>query len=133
MRLLAATAIATAAFVATGCSSSDDDSPKAVDTPSSASSPSATEKSVRKDVEAYAVQLEQVFAGSTYPKTTAAAVGIAKELDLTLSPGNTIASYVYDPDKVEFKLCVQNTSGAWAVYDTRPMTVLKSGASGGCP
>jgi len=131
MRLLAATAIATAVLTVSACSSSSDDSSKAPDKQST--STSAAEKSVRKDVEAYAVQLEQVFSTSSYPKNTAAAVGIAKRLDLKLSPGNTIASYVYDPDASEFKLCVQNTSGAWAVYDTRPMTVLKSGGAGGCP
>jgi hypothetical protein len=134
MRLLAATIITAAALTASACSSSANDGTKTTDDPDPATSPAAAaEKSARKDAESYAVQLEQVFASSVYPKNLAGVVGVATRLNLKLSQGNQIGSYSYDPDVVEFKLCVENTSGAWAVYDTRPMTVLKSGKTGGCP
>ncbi len=105
--------------------------------PSSSSTPApaneAAEQSALTDVEAYAVQLEQVFFGSGYPRDLAGAVKVADRLDLELSPGNRIASYVYDADAEEFRLCVENTSGAFAIYDTQPMSTMQSGPSGGCP
>jgi|GEM_PF-2703087 len=52
---------------------------------------------------------------------------------LTLAPGNAIAGYVYDDAAVEFTLCVESESGAWATYDTAPMTLRENGAAGGCP
>lgn len=91
----------------------------------------AVATSVARDVEAYAVQLEQVFFGQGYPKDLAGAVAVARQLDLSLSPGNSIAGYRYDPDAQEFRLCVENTSGAFAIYDTEPMSRIEAG-NGGC-
>lgn len=89
--------------------------------------------STLKDVEAYAVQLEQVFFGSGYPEDLAGALKVADRLALELSPGNRIATYDFDAQALEFKLCVENASGAFAIYDTQPMSTLRSGATGGCP
>lgn len=46
---------------------------------------------------------------------------------------NTEAGYAYDPETVEFTLCVQTPSGAWATYDTEPMSLRQGAESGGCP
>jgi len=90
-------------------------------------------ESTLADAEKFAVELEQVFFGTGYPKDLAGAVAAAKKTGLELADGNSIASYVFDPDNAEFRLCVENTSGAWATYDTRPMAMRESGPSGGCP
>ncbi|MET3962852.1 heme-binding NEAT domain protein [Marmoricola sp. OAE513] len=86
------------------------------------------------DVQSYAPAMEQVYFDQGYPKDLAGALRTAKQLTfLKLSQGNTIASYVFDPSDQEFQLCIENTSGAWAVYDTSPMSTTSSGKSGGCP
>ncbi|MCZ4499291.1 MAG: hypothetical protein JWQ74_1844 [Marmoricola sp.] len=91
-------------------------------------------RSTVDDVAAYAPALEQTFRGKPYPTTLAGAVAVARQLtNLKLSRGNSFGSYRYDPSDVEFKLCVENTSGAYAIYDTSPMTTVESGKSGGCP
>ena len=52
---------------------------------------------------------------------------------LAVTDGNTVAGYRYDDAAREFKLCVENASGAWATYDTAPMSVREAEESGGCP
>ena len=124
MRTLALT-LSTVVFLAvTGCGSdmSSDPTPE----PGNADT-------TQVDAEKFAVRLEQVFAGSSYPSEQAGAEAAAQKDGLKLSPGNSIGSYVYDPDDVEFKLCVENTDGAYATYNTSPMSVQDSGDSGGCP
>lgn len=89
--------------------------------------------SVRADVESIAPQLESYYRNREYPVDLAQVRQTLVETGVTLSRGNTIGGYVYDGDAVEFTLCIQNTSGAWATYDTAPMTLRDSGATGGCP
>jgi hypothetical protein len=89
--------------------------------------------STQADAEKIAVRLEQIFAGSSYPKDLAGAIKVARANGLEPAEGNTIGGYTYDPNDVEFKLCVENSSGAYAIYDTRPMSMRGAGDSGGCP
>ncbi|MCX6397180.1 MAG: hypothetical protein NTV23_11885 [Propionibacteriales bacterium] len=157
MRTVAVTATALALVVLAACGSDPTDptdtagtatsTPSEVATtvpsvtaPSSAAPKPATEataaqvQSVADDVQEYAVALEQVFFGSGYPSDLAGARATAAKLtNLSLSAGNTIASYRFDPDASEFQLCVDNSSGAWATYDTEPMSTIETGKTGGCP
>lgn len=89
--------------------------------------------SVKADVENVAVSLESFYRGTPYPETAAEAIETLTDAGLTLAPGNTIGGYVYDPDTVEFTLCVEDEAGAWATYDTAPMTLRENGVDGGCP
>lgn len=112
--------------------------PSAPSAPSEPSGPSepadpAGLESVKADVETAAVSLESFYRGSPYPRTTAEVVETLGDAGLTLAAGNTIAGYVYDDAAVEFTLCVESESGAWATYDTAPMTLRENGATGGCP
>lgn len=91
-------------------------------------------QSVIDDVQAYAPAMEQVYFSDGYPDDLAGARRTAAQLtNLRLSPGNRIAGYRYDAGDREFRLCIENTSGAYAVYDTSPMSTIDSGRSGGCP
>lgn len=91
-----------------------------------------TLRSVRRDVSSIAPQLESYYQQREYPVDLAQVRQTLAESGVTLSPGNSIGAYVYDGDAVEFVLCVENTSGAWATYDTAPMTLARSGGRGGC-
>lgn len=88
---------------------------------------------VLADVTDLAPALESYFRGRDYPTQLADVVAALPETGLKLSPGNSIGGYRYKADEVEFVLCVENTSGAWATYDTAPMTTAQSSATGGCP
>lgn len=102
-------------------------------TSSAPADPGAAESTV-EDVQAYAPALEQAFFGSGYPKDLAGALSAAKKLtNLKLSPGNTIATYTFDPATSEFQLCIENKGGASATYDTEPMSTVKTTTTGGCP
>ena len=90
-------------------------------------------ESVKADVETVAVSLEGYYRGDPYPATSAEVIDTLDGAGLELSPGNSIGGYVYDPDAVEFTLCIESESGAWATYDTAPMTLRENGATGGCP
>lgn len=85
------------------------------------------------DVERIAVGLEQYYVQEGYPRDLAGALATMEDADLAASPGNTVAGYRYDADAREFRLCVENASGAWATYDTAPMSVREAEESGGCP
>lgn len=107
-------------------------SPSPTASPTRKSSP-AEARSVRDDVETVAVSLESFYRGGEYPRDLAAVKATLSDAGLELSPGNRLGSYVYDADRVEFTLCVEGKAGAWAAYNTAPMTIQESGASGGCP
>lgn len=90
--------------------------------------------SVTEDVQEYAVAMEQFFFDNGYPRDLAGARATAKKLtNLSLSPGNTIATYRFDEGAQEFQLCVENPSGASATYDTQPMSTVQTTNTGGCP
>lgn len=102
----------------------------------SASKPAADNSaaSTADDVTEYAVAMEQYFFANGYPKDLAGALATAKRLtNLSLSPGNKIATYRFDEMTSEFQLCVENTSGASATYDTEPMSTIETTKTGGCP
>lgn len=88
--------------------------------------------SAAEDVERLAVRLESFLRGGIYPRDLAGAVASLEEAGLEPSAGNEVATYVYDEDAVEFRLCVEAPGGAWATYDTAPMSVRETG-EGGCP
>lgn len=144
MRLAAVTAVAALALVAAcGSDAPRGSAPTTPPAPTSASpsspapeNPSAEKAraSVVDDVQEFAPALEQVFFSQGYPTDLAGALRTAQELtNLQLERGNTIASYRFDDADQEFQLCVENTGGAYAVYDTAPMSTITSGDSGGCP
>lgn len=85
------------------------------------------------DVERIAVGLEQYYVQNGYPDDLAGAVASMEPAGLAVTDGNTVAGYRYDDAAREFKLCVENASGAWATYDTAPMSVREAEESGGCP
>ena len=98
-----------------------------------AGKPSAALKSVLNDVNTIAPALEGYFRGAEYPRTLDEVLAALPKSGLQLSKGNSIGGYRYDASDVEFVLCVENTSGAFATYDTAPMATGQSGESGGCP
>lgn len=89
--------------------------------------------SVLADVRIAAPRLEGFFRGQEYPRELADVVAALAEAGVALSPGNRLGAYRYDPDAVEFVLCVENSSGAFATYDTAPMATGEKGEDGGCP
>jgi hypothetical protein len=115
----------------------DDDDPAVTSQPevSVAESPGAGAAldSALSDVNELAPALESYFRSRDYPTTLADVVAALPRTGLELSPGNSIGGYRYQADEVEFVLCGENTSGAWATYDTAPMTTGQSGRTGGCP
>lgn len=122
-----------AALVTAGCS---DDSPDPE--PTDAGSPIVgspdPQVAVGVEVESVAPALESYYRGTTYPTTLADAVASLADAGIQLAPGLSVTGYVYDADDVEFTLCIEDDeSGAWASYDTAPMSVRDGGDSGGCP
>lgn len=95
--------------------------------------PSRALASVRADVERVAPALESFYQDREYPVDLAQVRSTLPEAGVTLAAGNTIAGYDYDGDAVEFELCVESTTGAFAAYDTAPMSLRRSGETGGCP
>jgi len=85
------------------------------------------------DVTRIAPALETWLRGGEYPTTLDAARQALTDAALEPSPGNAVGGYRYEPDSVEFRLCIEAAGGAYAIYDTRPMSVLTSGDDGGCP
>ncbi|MGQ0629571.1 MAG: hypothetical protein ACT4P1_00900 [Sporichthyaceae bacterium] len=95
--------------------------------------PSAGLTSVLQDVGKLAPALESFYRGKNYPRTLKTVVASLADANVDLAPGNRIAAYRYDPAAVEFELCIQNEDGAFASYDTAPMSPVRQGESGGCP
>ena len=50
-----------------------------------------------------------------------------------VTKGNKLAGYSFDEADREFIVCIENSSGAWATYDTAPMAAGANAESGGCP
>jgi hypothetical protein len=85
------------------------------------------------DVGRLAPALESAVRGTDYPRTVSEAVAALDVAGLSTSAGMVVGGYRYDPDTVEFELCIEGPGGAFATYDTRPMSLRQSGRSGGCP
>ena len=85
------------------------------------------------DVERVAVALESYYRDAGYPEDLDGAIASLEPAGLELSPGNSVATYAYDADAVEFSMCVQTEDGAFATYDTAPMSLRQTGETGGCP
>lgn len=97
------------------------------------SDPSADLASAQADVESLAVQLESYYRGGDYPTDLDALLATLADAGVAPTGENTVAGYAYDADTVEFTLCVQTPSGAWATYDTEPMSLRQGAETGGCP
>lgn len=97
------------------------------------SNPSADLRSAQADVESLAVQLESYYRGGDYPQDLDELLGTLADAGVAPTGENVVAGYVYDPDTVEFTLCVETPSGAWATYDTEPMSLRQGAETGGCP
>lgn len=96
------------------------------------SNPSADLRSAQADVESLAVQLESYYRGGDYPQDLDELLGTLADAGVAPTGENVVAGYVYDPDTVEFTLCVETPSGAWATYDTEPMSLRQGAETGGC-
>lgn len=97
------------------------------------SDPSADLASAQADVESLAVQLESYYRGGEYPADLDALLATLADAGVSPTGENTVAGYAYDPATVEFTLCVETPSGAWATYDTEPMSLRQGAETGGCP
>jgi hypothetical protein len=85
------------------------------------------------DVQKAAPRLESFYRTRGYPTELADVIASLEDVQLRLAPGNSLGAYRYDPAAVEFVLCVEHTSGAYATYDTAPMATGDKGGTGGCP
>jgi hypothetical protein len=90
-------------------------------------------ESATADVSRVAPKLEQYYFVHGYPRDLDGAKASMREIGLTLSKGNDLGGYRFKESEREFILCVQNTSGALATYDTAPMATGINGEHGGCP
>ena len=124
--------IALLAALLAGCG---DDGGEA-DAPAAATSgqgPSAALTSALDDVRKVAPRLEGYYRSGSYPRKLEDVAISMPEAGLTLAAGNSLGAYRYDTEAAEFVLCVENTSGAFATYDTAPMALGEQGETGGCP
>ena len=64
--------------------------------------------------------------------TTSRGLTALAENDLELSAGNAVGSDFYDEADADFS-SLQGPPGAFATYDTSPMSLFETGESGGCP
>lgn len=95
--------------------------------------PSAELRAVMQEVAQVAPALEQHVRGSAYPRTVAEAEAALADAGLELTADHAVGAFVHDPDRIEFELCIEHTTGAWAAYDTAPMSTRDWGEDGGCP
>jgi hypothetical protein len=100
-------------------------------TPDPAAPP--TDPTVIDDVARLAPALESYSRSAGYAATLDEALAKLTEADLFPTEPNVVGSYLYDEAAVEFQLCIESPEGSWATYDTSPMSIFESGASGGCP
>lgn len=118
-----------------GCG--DDDAPDSGSGPTADDTAAAVEavEAVAEDVSSVAPALESYYrAGGGYPASLADAQDTLGPAGVALQPGHVVGGYTYEPEAEEFVLCIEDEeTGAWASYDTAPMGVRDSGASGGCP
>lgn len=128
LRLLATALLAGGLLLAAGCDEPSDE--PEVDTGSGAIP--AELEGVQADVGRIAPALEQHFFSHEYATTLDEALAAMAEADLAPTDPNVVGGYTFDPETVEFVLCIEHPSGAHASYDTRPMSLRTSGASGGC-
>lgn len=89
--------------------------------------------SVQREVSSVAPALESFYRGKPYPQTLAEAQGSLADAGIELMIGNTVGGYAYDAAATEFTLCIEGPSGAWATYDTAPMSLREGAENGGCP
>jgi hypothetical protein len=135
-----ALAVALAAVLLTGCGDDDDagaDPPSSTVAPArsapAVATPSPGLASALADVRTIAPRLESYYRGGAYPRDLAGVLASLPKAEVKPSPGNRLGAYRYDPAAVEFVLCVENASGAYATYDTAPMALGEQGETGGCP
>lgn len=88
---------------------------------------------VQDEVGVVAPALESFYRGTSYPQTLAEARDSLAEAGIDLMIGHTVGGYAYDDAATEFTLCIQGPSGAWATYDTAPMSLREGAENGGCP
>lgn len=120
-----------ALFLLAGCGDDDPASPAdAVGTPSATSTDQGPMADLVTEV---APQLESLYAANGYPQSLVGVAATIGPAGITLPEGVEIGSYTLDTDAQEFTICLEDTAGAWASYDTAPMGVRDSGMSGGCP
>lgn len=107
--------------------------PSPTATAASAGGPSPGLASALADARRIAPRLESYYRGGDYPRELDAVIASMSKAQVKSSAGNRVGAYRYDAASVEFVLCVENTSGAFATYDTAPMALGDQGETGGCP
>jgi hypothetical protein len=107
--------------------------PPASSAPTAAGEPSAELASVTDDALRVTPPLEAYFFSGEHAVTVDEAVAALADAGQELSPGNTVGGYLYDEADEDFKLCIEGPNGAFATYDTSPMSLFETGESGGCP
>lgn len=115
-----------------GCGSDGSDGSEVSGGAGTSSAGATSVEGAQAEVARLAVALESYYRGAGYPESLDDAVASLEGAGLSTTAGYTVAGYVYDPDAVEFTLCVEDADGAWATYDTAPMSVRDSGDTGGC-
>ena len=85
------------------------------------------------DADRMAPALESALRGTRYPTTLSGAKAALDDAGIETTGDNEVGGYVYDADAVEFQLCIESPDGAYATYDTKPMSMFVTGESGGCP
>ena len=85
------------------------------------------------DAQRMAPALESRLRGTKYPTTLDEARHALTAAGLEPTAGNVVNGYKYHPDTIEFALCIEGPKGAFAAYDTRPMSLFATGETGGCP
>ena len=145
-RIAFGSALAVVAVVLAGCSNDETEptpgsTPPASVTPSDPGSGPASEPASEADVDPTVVEdatrlapaLEAYSRSTGYAKTLDEALAKLAAAGLAPTEPNVVGDYGYDKAEVEFRLCVQSPEGSWAIYDTSPMSILETRASGGCP
>lgn len=118
----------------TAATAEGSDSPDTPDSPDAAAGgPSPELTSALADVQKVAPRLESLYRNKEYPRDLDDVVASMDDAQLELSDGNSLGAYRYDEKSVEFVLCVENSSGAFATYDTAPMATGEKGEEGSCP
>lgn len=131
---LALTAVLSlAALGGCGSKNASADASLAAATAASPAPAAATLALATADVSRVAPALDTYFHTNGYPATLEEVARTMPKANLTMDPADALAGYHLDAAAKQFRLCVENDSGAWATYNTASTNVDDHGLTGGCP
>ena len=84
------------------------------------------------DSGALAEAMKAYYEDGEAPSTLKDFVADVREAGVALSIGNSIGGYAHDADTTDFKVCVDDEAGDYAIYDTATKQVDDTGDDGGC-